>query len=160
MGSYPLVLTFAYTVDGDGYTARVSGATRLLARRIQGEWVCSAVSFGGVQTAGATLREAHESFLTEVRSVVLESASGLAFSEFEQEVLGIAATMDAEIAQHWGESLDEFRRGAIPADGMEKLRRISESDIAPVTVQLLTAPGEIHEIRTELTIPMNQSRAA
>ena len=106
------------------------------------------------------LREASNSFLAEIRAIVLESASGFAFAEFEREVLDIAGTLDPEVADCWSEALEEFRRGALAADGMEKLRRIRESDIPPVAVQLLTAPGVVHEIRTELTIPMTQSRVA
>ena len=160
MRRYPLILTFTYTVDGDGYAARVTGGTRLLAHHADGECVCSAVSFGGLESRGATLGDAHEPFLAEIRAIVLESASGFAFAEFEREVLDIAGTLDPEVADCWSEALEEFRRGALAADGMEKLRRIRESDIPPVAVQLLTAPGVVHEIRTELTIPMTQSRVA
>jgi len=157
---YPLILTFTYTVDGNGYAARVTGGTRLLAHHADDEWVCSAVSFGGLESRGATLHEAHDAFLAEVRAIVLESASGVAFAQFEREVLDIAGSLDPEVAERWSEAPDEFRRGALAADGMEKLRRIREADIPPVAVHLLTAPGVVHEIRTELTIPMTQSRAA
>ena len=160
MRRYPLILTFTYTVNGDGYAARVTGGTRLLAHHADGEWVCSAVSFGGVETRGATLLEAQDLFLAEVRDVIVESASGVGFDTFEREILSIARSLDPDTADSWSAALEEFRRGALAEDGMEKLRRIREADIPPVAVQLLTAPGVVHEIRTELTIPMTQSRAA
>ena len=151
---WPLVFSYRGRVKGQGFTAKVICAVRVLAeQQSDGELWLSGSEPGWFAARGATLKEANANLKKMFHGILLDKAEEAPdFAIFRENLLVAFSDADRLVRKEWVEAWIANKDGKLDCTAMERLPRVVEEDASVWVNVIETRPksqGSALELRDQ-----------